>query len=74
MDTHIAASNSCSSRPVEVSMLTAVLRYLPNLQYQVDHDKVFGVYAILKNRLDLPVPDPDYARPIQEVFQAVAGS
>ncbi|KAI7910021.1 hypothetical protein M0657_010593 [Pyricularia oryzae] len=72
MDPRIAASNSCSSRPVEVSMLTAVLRYLPNLPYQVDHDKVFGVYAILKKRLDLP--DPDYARPIQEVFQAVAGS
>ncbi|QBZ65476.1 hypothetical protein PoMZ_12437 [Pyricularia oryzae] len=62
MEIRIAASNLCSFKPVEISTLTAVLRYFPNLQYQVDHNKIFGFCTILKERLNLS--DPNYTRPI----------
>ncbi|TLD07119.1 hypothetical protein PgNI_11074 [Pyricularia grisea] len=72
MEPRIAASELCSSKSIHIWTLTTLLRHIPHLQCQVDHDKIFGLYAILNKWLHMP--DPDYNKPIQEVFQAVAES
>lgn len=41
---------------------------LPYLQYTRDHDNVYGIYAVA-SQWGYDLPEPDYGRPVGDVFQ-----
>ncbi|KAI1351033.1 heterokaryon incompatibility protein-domain-containing protein [Xylaria sp. FL0043] len=48
-----------------------LLKAMCKLQCSIPHDKIYGLYAIFRAR-GLRLPDPDYDRPLLELFEETA--
>ncbi|KAI0803874.1 heterokaryon incompatibility protein-domain-containing protein [Xylaria sp. FL0064] len=48
-----------------------LLKAMCKLQCSIPHDKIYGLYAIFRAR-GLHLPDPDYGRPLLELFEETA--
>lgn len=62
-----------STEKADIENHSSIFRYLNSLHCSRDHDRVFGLHAILK-ALGYNLLPPDYGRPVSEVFQEFAVS